>query len=47
MAPGESQSFNAGGKQLGTSTLYVKVFVDFFKVVPESNEGNNVVDKKL
>jgi len=47
LAPGESQSFNAGSKQLGTSTLYVKVFVDFYKVVPESNENNNVVDKKL
>ena len=47
LAPGESQSFNAGGKHLGTTDFYVKVFVDFFKTVPESNENNNVVDKKL
>ena len=47
LAPGQSESFNAGGKHLGTTTLYVKVFVDFHKLVRESNETNNVVDKKL
>ena len=47
LAPGASQSFNSAGKFLGTSTLYVKVLVDFFKTVRESNENNNVVDKKL
>lgn len=47
LAPGASQSFNSSSKFLGTSSLYVKVFVDFFKTVRESNENNNVVDKKL
>lgn len=47
LQPGQSQSFTVGPKFLGTSTVSVTSFVDFYKLLVEKIESNNETTKSL
>jgi len=47
LAPGQAHIFHLEGKHLGTSTVSVALFVDFYKQLVEPNKENNVAHKTL
>jgi len=47
LAPGEASSFYVGGSVASFDHSWVRVFVDFTRVIDELDESNDLVDKKL
>lgn len=47
LQPGEKASFKIGGSTLSTEVLYVRIILDRFFHVDESNESNNFKEKKI
>jgi hypothetical protein len=47
LAPGETTSFRIGGSVVTGASSWVRVFLDINRLIDESDETNNLVDKKL
>jgi len=47
LAPGEKTSFKIGGSNLSTSSCWVRIILDRYFHIEESNEGNNFKEDKL
>ncbi len=47
LEPGETASFKIGGSVLSVDNSWVRIILDRFFAIDESNEGNNFKEKKL
>jgi subtilase family serine protease len=47
LAPGQTTSFHTGGSVLTTNRTAIRIILDRYNTIEESDEGNNFEDKRL